>query len=472
MKHWKHNKEVYRVNQVRIEFTNKPLTAWGGICTIVAKFLGQISFREWVEENIPIKEISPNAGGIYGKVLAQFLTCLTGGTRFSHLQWWGHGLGAVKNCFGVEWLPQASSVLTRCFGKVKSQAASEQIRSAGCKLTRSLLMQEQMGQEDLYLDSSVCVRYGSQEGAKRGYNPKKHGRPSHHPLKASLSCGYVVNLWNRSGDVNSSHRCVEFYEQTLKELPEGIKIRRMLADSGLYNVDFIEYLEGNGQRYIIAVPISRIIQREILAIGAWEPVTEGIEVAEFQFQHVDGKWKKPRRYVVVRQYIPLRPKAAGKQPFLFKELEEHKEYRYSVMITSEVDLAAAEVWRSYRPRAKEENIIKDLKEGYGWDAFNLHGFWATEAVMILVGMVFHNLILYLNRNILNPQVALPQLKTIRLKYFAWPAILGKSGGTPTLRLSIQDRSLRGKVRYWLGKIAEIPLQLNCIAIDNLATVTP
>jgi len=472
VKHKEHNKEVYRVNQVRIEFSNKPVTAWGGICTLVAKFLEQILFQEWVEENIPINEKSPNARGIYGKVLAQFLTCLTGGTRFSHLQWWGHGLEAVKRCFGVEWLPKASSVLTRCFGKVKSQADSEQIRSAGCKLTRSLLKQEQVGEEDLYLDSSVLTRYGRQEGAKRGYNPKKHGRPSHHPLKASLSCGYVVNLWNRSGDVNSAHRCVEFYGQTLKELPAGMQIRRTLADSGLYNIDFIEYLEGNGRCYIIAVPISRIIQQEILAIRDWERVEEGIEVSEFQFQHVDRKWKKARRYVVVRQYIPRRPQAAGKQPLLFKELEEHKEYRYSVMITNEVDLPAVEVWRSYRPRAKEENVIKDLKEGYGWDAFNLHGFWATEAVMILVGIVFHNLILYLNRNILNPQAVLPQLKTMRLKYFAWPALLGRSAGTPTLRLGIRDRSLRGKVRYWLGKITKIPFKLNCIAVDNLATATP
>ncbi|WP_187647223.1 hypothetical protein [Nitrosophilus labii] len=32
------------------------------------------------------------------------------------------------------------------------------------------------------LDSTVITRYGNQEGAKVGYNPKKPGRPSHHPL--------------------------------------------------------------------------------------------------------------------------------------------------------------------------------------------------------------------------------------------------------------------------------------------------
>jgi hypothetical protein len=31
----------------------------------------------------------------------------------------------------------------------------------------------------LDIDSSVMTRYGFQEGAKRGYNPSKKGRPSH-----------------------------------------------------------------------------------------------------------------------------------------------------------------------------------------------------------------------------------------------------------------------------------------------------
>lgn len=35
------------------------------------------------------------------------------------------------------------------------------------------------------MDSTVVVRYGKrQAGAERGYNPKKRGRPSHHPLVA------------------------------------------------------------------------------------------------------------------------------------------------------------------------------------------------------------------------------------------------------------------------------------------------
>ena|SRR5579859_4279251 len=35
-------------------------------------------------------------------------------------------------------------------------------------------------------DSTVFERYGKQEGVKRGYNPRKPGRGSHHPLLAVL----------------------------------------------------------------------------------------------------------------------------------------------------------------------------------------------------------------------------------------------------------------------------------------------
>ena len=112
------NSKSMSVNQVRIRFTNKPVTAWGGLATIVAKLLEVLEFRSWVESTIPIEERSNNAKGVYEKVLATFLTVLCGGERFSHLSWWGHGSEAIKKAFAVEWLPRASSTLTR-FG-VKS----------------------------------------------------------------------------------------------------------------------------------------------------------------------------------------------------------------------------------------------------------------------------------------------------------------------------------------------------------------
>ena len=81
---------------MQIAFTPRQLTAWGGAWSVVAKFLERIGFRDWVLAHVPVQEQSPDAKGIYEKVLALLLTSLTGGTRFSHLSWWGHGLEALQ----------------------------------------------------------------------------------------------------------------------------------------------------------------------------------------------------------------------------------------------------------------------------------------------------------------------------------------------------------------------------------------
>jgi hypothetical protein len=58
----------------------------------------------------------------------------------------------------------------------------------------------------LDLDSSVVTRYGEQEGAKVGYNPRKPGRPSHHPLVAfmpEMACGQCLLRPGNTADLSN-----------------------------------------------------------------------------------------------------------------------------------------------------------------------------------------------------------------------------------------------------------------------------
>ncbi len=61
------NNKSLRVNQVKIQFTTKPITAWGGLATIGAKFLEALEFRSCVESTIPIKEKVIIPKGLTGK---------------------------------------------------------------------------------------------------------------------------------------------------------------------------------------------------------------------------------------------------------------------------------------------------------------------------------------------------------------------------------------------------------------------
>ena len=457
-------KKDYRVNQVKIEFTNKPITAWGGMACQIGKFLEVIEFRGWVENHMPITEVSPYAKGIYEKVLGQLLTVLAGGSRFGHLSWWGHGIAVICKVFAVEWLPQSASTLTRFWGKIKTQEMAEKMGEAGRQFAKTLWQWEALGKDNLNFDSSVLTRYGDQGGAEKGYNPKKHGRNSHHPILAFLGSGYIVNLWNRPGKVSSAHRVIEFFDQTVASLGPAFQIKRVLCDSGFFMSRFMLHLETREHLYIMAAPLSRSLQKRLLQIQDWRRLCWGIEIAEFEMEIWDGKQMVLRRFVVVRQDSGRKPKATGKQPFLFKELEGLKDYRFSAMVTNDRALSAEEVWREYRTRAKDENIFKDLKEGYGFAAFNLDNFWATEAVMVMNALVFHNLVHYLNRNILNPNQSQKQLKTLRAQHFILPAQLGNSAGACVLRLGVRGQKLRGKIRYLLEKIMSIPHRLNSNAV--------
>ena len=74
-------------------------------------------------------------------------------------------------------------------------------------------------------------RYGQQEGARRGYNPQKPGRNSHHPLLAFVAdCRMVANCRLRSGDAHTANNFEGFLEDTLENLT-GKKIGLLRADS-------------------------------------------------------------------------------------------------------------------------------------------------------------------------------------------------------------------------------------------------
>ncbi len=210
MGHTQHSSSI-RVGQVFVEFTKKPVSAWAGLASVVGGLLERIGFRSWVEQALPVSETSNNSCGGYSKVLAHMLTVFVGGERFGHMQWWRHGVEVFERALQVKRFAKASTSLTRFWNKFDSQAKSEAWSERARDFAMQVLGWARVTQGNLNLDSTVLTRYGKQQGARKGYNPKKRGRLSHHPLLAFISAGYVVNLWNRSGDASSGQGCTCFF---------------------------------------------------------------------------------------------------------------------------------------------------------------------------------------------------------------------------------------------------------------------
>lgn len=274
------------------------------------------------------------------------------------------------------------------------------------------------------LDSTVLTLYGRQEGAKRGYNPKKKGRPSYHPLVCFEA--HTKDFWHgdlRPGDASTGHGALELFKTCVAKLPPSARHLRLRADAGFYNHVTVEYCEGNHIGYAIVAKMTRPLQNSI-PYRRFREFAPGLAVAEFRYQPLH--WKTLHRFIAIRKPLPEEPSSAQLSFFTVKR------YSYQVVVTN-LRLRPENVWRFYNGRAGVERIIRELKEDYPLAKIPTKDFQANQ-------MYFH--LLMFTYNLMNwfKRVCLPRrfhgytLKTLREKFLTIPAELVRTGRKSILKL--------------------------------------
>ncbi len=429
-----------------LSFSDKEITPWGGMA-LMNRMLGKMDFRGALKRAaLPMQ--GSNRGYAPEQLIEQFLISVwCGANRFEHLEVTRHD-EAIRKIFDYRRMAGHKSVQRyfRKFGQATNQRVFQE-------LYRWFFEHLHFDNFTLDLDSTVMSRYGQQEGARRGYNPRKPGRNSHHPLLAFVAdCRMVANCWLRSDDAHTANNFEGFLQDTLEHLA-GKKVGLLRADSGFCQKTILEYLEEPQHTipYIIATRLHAPVQRMLAAHRQWFGVEEGIEVASVLYG-ANG-WGKERRMVMVRQRISRRPKATGKVLRLFAEEVEIRDYRYGCFVTS-LELPAHLVWKIYRLRADAETRIKELKYDFGADSFNMQSFSATETAMNCV-MLAYNLMSLFRQVVLCSKVQ-PTLKTMRYKIFAAGGYLVKDGNRRILKLCLAMRRRQWFEGLW-GKSKDFDL---------------
>ena len=397
-----------------IEYSSQKVTPFGGM-RLMKDLLDKLRIREFFKE-LALPERGSNRAYEAHEIIEGFwLSIWTGASRFIHADWLRYDT-VLHEIFGFKRMP-SQSTYSRFFDKFSWQRNAEVFP----ELNKWFFKQINVGALTLDLDSTVITRYGQQEGARKGYNPKKPGRNSHHPLMAFLSqTRMVANAWMRPGNTASLSNCINFLKETLDILSEK-KVGLIRADSGFYSDEILQYLETKRLSYVIAVKFYETIKWEIQSITEWTEICSGIEVAEIKY--------KGRRYVIVRKDMEERTKATGK--LLFDEAIPS--YRYSCYVTN-LELPAAEVWKMYQGRADCENRIKELKYDFGADQFCLKNFWATEASFRFI-MVAYN-IMSLFRHIALQKQTLSSMRTVKAYCFALGAWTRNHANRKVLKISL------------------------------------
>jgi len=399
-------------------FTDKRFTAWGGM-RIFEELLRRLGWEQALK-GAALPQPGSNRGVDPTLMVKGFLvTVWTGGGRFAHTALVRFD-EALRCIFGLR---QVASVSTfsrffRRFGQKETQEVFGHLsgwvweRVAGRNWT-------------VDLDSSVLTRYGHQEGSERGYNPKRQGKRSHHPLMAfAAECRMVITAWLRPGNTTDSSNAQNFLNEVLNVFGKKHHIGLLRCDSGFCIGDFLDYAEAQGLSYIVVTRLQTTIKQRIAGLRDWIELDAETAVSEFKYQ-AEG-WSKTRRVVVVRYRLKER-KEKG------RVLLEMPGYAYSVYTTN-LTLPPLQVRTLYLGRSDSENRIRELLQDFAVSGFVSQKFWATEAAFRLACWGYNLMSLF--HQALLGAASKHTLGTLRVQCFAIGASLGKAGHQKILRLGL------------------------------------
>ena len=278
----------------------------------------------------------------------------------------------------------------------------------------------------------MFCREGQQEGARKGFHPRRKGRNSHHPLLAVLAeAQFVLHGWLRSGNTGAARGVIPFLQETLALLPEGTWLRTVRADSGFFDGHFLDFLEERSLPYVVVARLTSTLKRHGAGIKQWTVIDDHHDTGEFTVKLFG--WTKERRFVVVRERLRETKAAVGRR------LIDVPGYTFRVWVTNRAQ-SALELWRDYNGRACIEQRIEELKHDLAADGFCLQPFFATESAFLAVLCTFNLLSLYQHQT--TPDAPYRQPATLRVAVFLCGAVLGVMGRDVVVKLSAAWGGLR------------------------------
>ena len=284
---------------------------------------------------------------------------------------------------------------------------TQMFRDINFEVFTRLLYKSKIKSITIDIDSSVINVEGHQEGASKGYNPKKLGNRCYNiqfafcdELKAYIT-GFM-----RSGNTYTANGAAEMIKEIVANIKTDDLEIMFRMDSGYFDEEIIETIESTGCKFLIKGKVYPTLAAQVrdpsLRFVRGE---EGRETTELITKL--NTWDKTRRFVVSRV---LKPEKDRMQISLI----EGEEYQYFFFITN-TELASEKVVISYEKRGNCENYIKESKYDMAVGHLLLKSFWANEAIFQMM-MLAYNLFLLFKFDFLSISEYRQQIKTFRLKY--------------------------------------------------------
>ncbi len=356
------------MEKVSINFDGKNLTGNGGLIPI-AQFAEKLKVEEALRAELSIKHKPNNTYSVVGTIMITILGVIAGAKHISQLGIIRHD-PVVTKLLNLVMFP-AYNTISRLF-KLFNQKHNVEFSNAQSLLRQKVWDKKSQSNVTIDIDSTVRGVYGKQEGTEKGFNSKKKGQRSYHPLLAFIAeTKECLHSWFRSGSAYTSNNCAEFLKECFALMPKQIKEVLIRADSGFFCDDILSFAEGTEgvtTSYLIKVKLKNLVN--VLQGQDWHTDTKNTSLSTTTFKYKCGSWEKSRTFVAVRMLVGIES-----ENMLFPI----PKYEYFCYVTN-LEISPIKAHALYGERATSENWIEWYKNHMAAGSFLTQKFWANAAV--------------------------------------------------------------------------------------------
>ena len=400
-----------RVFSIRFSFEEHGLSHFGGMW-LIQRFCNRLSLRTLLERSLRNNRMRSTYAPAE-MILALLYSIIMGLRRINKTEILQYN-GAFLLMLGLSKFPDQST-LRRLLARFMPRDIRQLVRLHDSLRAQLFALPYRRHSLTFDIDSIVVVLYGKQENARVGYNPKKRGRRSYHPIVCFEA--HFQEFWHgslRPGNAASSTGIIGFFKACLAKVPCGIAMSRVRfrMDSGFYSQRVTGFLDDLGCGYVIVAKEYSTVRAQARACR-FQALNNGWEVGEFRAP-IRQSSTKLHRFVVVRRPIPEDPVEA-KQLKLFQD----KKYAYHIFVTN-LKTSAWRVYLFYNPRATIEKNNRELLYDYPLAKIPSAS-WTANVAFFQFILFAANIVHWFKRLCLPQEYWAATLDTIRTDFLVLPA---------------------------------------------------
>jgi len=367
-------------------------TAFAGL-PLIARLAESLGLIPALEQRLHFLKRRQRGYSVWQFVLSLMLLSIAGGESLTDIQLIRSDR-SLKRLLDWPRLPAATTLgqfLHRCTRRALKALSTVNTRLVTKSLQHRLI-------ESVTLDFDATLIESHKHDAQYTYEKF----PGYDPLLCFVAeTRMVLRGLFRPGNASPSGNALSFLRGSLKLLPPWIGSIRIRSDSAWYNHRVMDFCHDHDIRFAITAVLTEPLIEAAKAIPEkeWRYFDRTDQIAETV--HVVGDSVRAYRAIVLRARLD--------QTDIFTGL-----YSYHVVMTNISDRGRTSVIRWHRQRANAENIIKELKYGFGLDRLPC-GELMANAAYFETNLLAYNLVQLYKQLVLPAGWQQYTIKTLRLR---------------------------------------------------------